>query len=207
MVSLYNSMIRSLLAQIHPDNAIVLDAGSSKTKLIVYKIDANVPPLDVKDIQLQGGFKVKPGLASLAGNPSAVDGYLKPLLDAAMKIVPVAKHASTPIFLFATAGMRLIRKHQSDAIMNKVKMLFNDKAKCPFTFNPETDVKVVSGAFEGIYAWISLNFLKGRFAPGNSGSTFGILEIGGASHQNTFENPSKETIALTVAGKPFQFFC
>ena len=65
------------------------------------------------------------------------------------------------------------------------------------------DVKVVSGAFEGIYAWISLNFLKGRFAPGNSGSTFGILEIGGASHQNTFENPSKETIDLTVAGKPY----
>ena len=186
--------------------AIVLDAGSSKTKLIVYKIDANAPPLDVKDIQLLGGFKVKPGLASLAGNPSAVDGYLKPLLDAAMKIVPVAKHASTPIFLFATAGMRLIRKRQSDAIMNKVKMLFNDKAKCPFTFNPETDVKVVSGAFEGIYAWISLNFLKGRFAPGNSGSTFGILEIGGASYQNTFENPSKETIALTVAGKPYHLF-
>ena len=49
----------------------------------------------------------------------------------------------------------------------------------------------------------ALNFLKGRFAPGNSGSTFGILEIGGASHQNTFENPSKETIDLTVAGKPY----
>ena len=46
--------------------AIVLDAGSSKTKLIVYKIDANAPPLDVTDIQLLGGFKVKPGLASLA---------------------------------------------------------------------------------------------------------------------------------------------
>ena len=48
-----------------------------------------------------------------------------------------------------------------------------------------------------------LGTIMGRFAPGNSGSTFGILEIGGASHQNTFENPSKETIALTVAGKPY----
>ena len=28
---------------------IVLDAGSTKTKLIVYKIAANAPPLDVKD--------------------------------------------------------------------------------------------------------------------------------------------------------------
>ena len=46
--------------------AIVLDAGSTKTKLTVYKIAANAPPLDVKDIQLLGGSQVKPGLAFLA---------------------------------------------------------------------------------------------------------------------------------------------
>lgn len=88
---------------------------------IVYKIAANAPPLDVKDIQLLGGSKVKPGLASLAGNPSVVNGYLKPLLESAMKIAPTDKHVSTPIFLFARAGMRLLTKHQSDAIMKEVK--------------------------------------------------------------------------------------
>lgn len=123
----------------------------------MYKIAANAPLLDVKDIHLLGGSKVKPGLASLAGNPSVVDGYLKPLLESAMKIVPADKHVSTPIFLFATAGMRLLTKHQSDAIMKEVKEVFNDKTICPFTFNPETDAKVISGTFEGIYAWISLN--------------------------------------------------
>ena len=76
----------------------------------------------------------------------------------------------------------------------------------PFTFNPETDAKVISGAFEGIYAWISLNFLKGRFIPENSESTLGILEVGGASHQNAFENPSKETISLTVGRKTYHLF-
>ena len=186
--------------------AIVLDAGSTKTKLTVYKIAANAPPLDVKDIQLLGGSKVKPGLASFAGNPSVVDGYLKPLLESAMKIVPADKRHSTPIFLFATAGMRLLTKQQSDAIMKEVKKVFNDKTKCPFTFNPETDAKVISGAFEGICAWISLNFLKGRFIPENSESTFGILEVGGASHQNAFENPSKETISLTVGRKTYHLF-
>ena len=37
--------------------AIVLDASSTKTKLIVYKIAANAPPLDVKDIHLLGGSR------------------------------------------------------------------------------------------------------------------------------------------------------
>ena len=60
-----------------------------------------------------------------------------------MKIVPADKHISTPIFLFATAGMRLLTKHQSDAIMKEVKGVFNDKTICPFTFNPETDAKVI----------------------------------------------------------------
>ena len=156
-------------------------------------LPSTLPPLAVKDIQLLGGSKVKPGLASFAGNLSVVNGYLKPLLESAMKIVPADKHISTPIFLFATAGMRLLTKQQSGAIMKEVKKVFNDKTKCPFTFNPETDAKVISGAFEGIYAWISLNFLKGRFIPENSESTLGILEVGGASHQNAFENPSKET--------------
>ena len=87
--------------------------------------------------------------------------------------------------------------------MKEVKEVFNDKTKCPFTFNPETDAKVISGAFEGIYAWISLNFLKGRFIPENSESSFGILEVGGASHQNDFEKPSKETTSLTIGRKTY----
>ena len=54
------------------------------------------------------------------------------------------------------------------------------------------DAKIISGAFEGIYAWGSVNFLKGNFIPGNSDFTYGILDLGGASQRNTFEYSEKD---------------
>ena len=186
--------------------AIVFDASSSKTKLIIYKYHMGVPPLDAKDIQLLGPSpKAKPGIANLAGNPNAVEEYLKPLLDSAMKTVPIEQHTSTPIYLFATAGMRLLSPDRSEAILDEVKKLFNDKNKCPFYFDSK-NAKIISGAFEGIYAWITVNFLMGNFIPGKSDSTYGILEIGGASHQNAFDNPQNNALSLTLGGKQYHLF-
>ena len=190
--------------------AIVFDAGSTKTKMEIYKTNLNAPPLDVSDIhQLDPSpSKVKPGIADLAGKPTAVEDYLKPLLTSAMKTVPREKHKSTPIIFLATGGMRLL-KDQANAILKEVKELFNDKNKCPFKFDSD-DAKVISGAFEGIYAWISFNFLKGNLIPGNRHSTSGILDLGGASHQNTFDYPNNRTntniFSLTVGGKTYHIF-
>jgi len=67
------------------------------------------------------------------------------------------------------------------------------------------DAKIISGAFEGIYAWISVNFLKGNFISGNSNCTYGILDLGGASHQNTFEFSGKGK-TMIVGGKNCRLF-
>ena len=191
---------------------IIFDVSSSRTKMEIYKIDVNSPPLDVADVREldPSPSKAKPGIANLAGKPSEVEGYLKPLLDSAMKTIPTEKHSTTPIFFLATAGMRLLSKAQSNAILDEVKRLFNDKSKCPFKFDSD-DAKIISGAFEGIYAWISVNFLKGNFIPGNSDSTYGILDLGGASHQNTFEfsgpdGTSTEVFPMVVGGKKYRLF-
>ncbi|XP_022803952.1 ectonucleoside triphosphate diphosphohydrolase 1-like [Stylophora pistillata] len=190
--------------------AIIFDAGSSKTKMEIYKIDVASPPLDVSDVHKLKPIpsKVKPGIGKLAAHPWKVEGYLKPLLDSAMKAIPVEKHSTTPIFFLATAGMRLLSEDQSSSIINQVKILFNDKLKCPFMFDP-IDVRVISGAFEGIYAWISVNFLEGNFIPKRAGSTYGILDLGGASHQNTFntsDEKRKDLYVLNVGGKQYDLF-
>ena len=182
--------------------AIAFDAGSTKTKIEIYKTSLNAPPLDVSDIhQLDPSpSKVKPGIADLAGKLTAVEDYLKPLLTSAMKTVPREKHKSTPIIFLATGGMRLLRADQANAILKEVKELFNDKNKCSFK----------SGAFEGIYAGISFNFLKGNLIPGNRHSTSGILDLVGASHQNTFDYPNNRTntniFSLTVGGETYHLF-
>lgn len=45
---------------------------------------------------------------------------LTPLLEVAMKVVPPAKRASTPIILRATAGLRLVGEEKSNRILAKV---------------------------------------------------------------------------------------
>ena len=184
--------------------AIVFDAGASKTKMEIYKIKEKSPPLNVTDIQQlnTSPSKVTPGIAELSGNRKIVEDYLKPLLTTAMKTVPKQKHKSTPIFFLATGGMRTLREDQANAILKEVKKLLNDKNKCPFVFSPK-NAKIISGKLEGVYAWISINFLKSKFLCGNSPPTYGILDEGGASSQNTFESPGKDAFALTVGGKKY----
>ena len=187
--------------------AIVFDVGASKTKMQIYKINVKASPLDEEDIQqLEPSFnKVKPGIATLAENPNAVEDYLMPLLKSAIKTVPEPKRKSTPLFFLATGGMRRLTKDKADAILDKVKKLFTDKNKCPFKFDPK-DAKIISGEFEGIYSWITVNFLKGFLRSEKPHSTYGILDVGGASHANTFESARNDTVSLTIGDTKNRLF-
>ncbi|XP_022799696.1 ectonucleoside triphosphate diphosphohydrolase 1-like [Stylophora pistillata] len=186
---------------------IIFDAGSTKTKLEIYKIDVASPPLDVADVHEldPSPSEKKPGIADL--DPSEVESYLQPLLDSAIKTIPAEKHSSTHLFFLATGGMRLLDEDKSEAILDQVKELLNDKAKCPFMFDSK-DAQVISGAFEGIYAWMSVNFLEGNFIPGKSHHTYGILDLGGASHQNAvqFGRKREDLYLINVGGKEFKLF-
>jgi len=48
-------------------------------------------------------------ISSFAHDPSKAGPELQPCLDKAKDVVPRQQHATTPIFLGATAGMRLLR--------------------------------------------------------------------------------------------------
>jgi len=48
------------------------------------------------------------------------------------------------------------------------------------------DAKVITGQDEAIYDWVTVNFLKGALSGGDT-KTYGALDMGGASHQNSFE--------------------
>ena len=167
--------------------AILFDAGSSGTRMEITHFLASGPLLQPSEvIQLDADpHKTKPGLDDLHDDPSQVEAYLMPLLDAAKETIPQDKQSSTPIFLLATAGMRLLPKDQSDALLNEVRKLFNNKAKCPFLFQDDNDARIIQGWVEGIYSWVTINFLEGVF--GTDKTTYGSLDLGGASHQKRLE--------------------
>ncbi|XP_013972389.1 ectonucleoside triphosphate diphosphohydrolase 2 isoform X2 [Canis lupus baileyi] len=87
---------------------IVLDAGSSHTSMFIYKW-----PADKKNdtgivgqhssCEVHGG-----GISSYADNPSRAGQSLVECLDQALQEVPRERHVGTPLYLGATAGMRLL---------------------------------------------------------------------------------------------------
>ena len=97
--------------------AIIFDASSSRTNMEIYRVDVDSPPLDVADVHEldPSPSKVQPGIAKLTGNPTQVEGYLKPLLDSAMKLIPIENRQTTAISFLATAGMQLSSQAKSNA--------------------------------------------------------------------------------------------
>jgi apyrase len=104
----------------------------------------------------------------------------------------------TPVFVFATAGMRLLPEKERGQIVESLKKYLEDTTHNPFGFAPD-NVRVISGADEGVFGWITTNLLLGTLPTGdadtdddlatigaNSTATVGALDMGGASAQITF---------------------
>ncbi|XP_031559277.1 ectonucleoside triphosphate diphosphohydrolase 1-like [Actinia tenebrosa] len=190
--------------------AVIFDAGSSGTRIKVYKILIHTP-LRVSDVQqapVPKPDKVRPGLSKFADNIGEIGGYLRPLIDGALKVVPKDKQAHTTIRLFATAGMRLLKKYEIDRILDKVDVLLSNKDYSPFKYERGFS-KVISGEDEAVYLWVTVNFLKGLFS-GESSKSFGTLDMGGASTQNTFKvsrrKPKVPVVSLGITGKNYNVF-
>ncbi|KHN79288.1 Nucleoside-diphosphatase mig-23 [Toxocara canis] len=173
---------------------VIIDAGSTGSRLFLYRwhavsderlIDIH-PALDETNRAVVK--KANPGLSTFADNPENATGYLKPLLDHAVKYVPASKLSYTPIFIFATAGMRLLPVKQQEAIMNNLRT--NLPLVTPMQVISD-HIRVIEGKWEGIYSWIAVNYILGRFNVNESSAirspTVGMVDVGGASLQIAVE--------------------
>ena len=188
---------------------IIMDAGSSGTRARIYNFvdeDGSLDPSEVIQVKAEPR-KEKPGLASFADHPEDIEAYLQPLLDAAQKAIPADQHHATPIFLLATAGMRLLSEGDQNIVLDEVDKLLLDKVKCPFEYKSKS-ARVITGQWEGIYAWITVNFLEATFSRKKHIRSYGILDLGGASHQNAFKDKIErpEHVEVEVQGNTYMVF-
>ncbi|KZS89976.1 hypothetical protein SISNIDRAFT_488833 [Sistotremastrum niveocremeum HHB9708] len=190
---------------------IVIDAGSSGSRLQIYSwLDARAlrsqgVRLDVLPKVEKGAkdgnawmTKVEPGLSTFSDNVDGVGPYLAPLLAHAWNIIPPSLHFQTPIFLLATAGMRLLPPDRQTAILRAscefLRFHSNFQLDNPNDHGPcGSHVRIISGEEEGLFGWIAINYLMDGFqARGDDDrTTYGFLDMGGASTQIAFE-PQKE---------------
>ncbi|XP_008314463.1 ectonucleoside triphosphate diphosphohydrolase 4-like [Cynoglossus semilaevis] len=193
---------------------IVVDCGSSGSRVFVYYWPPhNGNPHTLLDIRQMKDSdrrpvvkKIKPGISTLAKSPTQASDYLQPLLSFAAAHVPKNKHKETPLYILCTAGMRLLSESEQSAILED--LITDLPLEFEFLFS-SSHAEVISGKQEGVYAWIGINFVLGRFDHADeedvtvevtTGSqnqqsisrrrTVGIIDMGGASLQIAYEVPS-----------------
>uniref|UniRef100_M3YZX2 nucleoside-triphosphate phosphatase n=4 Tax=Mustela putorius furo TaxID=9669 RepID=M3YZX2_MUSPF len=191
---------------------LVVDCGSSGSRIFVYFWPRhNGNPHDLLDIKQMRDRnsqpvvkKIKPGISAMADTPEHASDYLRPLLSFAAAHVPVKKHKETPLYILCTAGMRLLPERKQLAIL--ADLVRDLPLEFDFLFS-QSQAEVISGKQEGVYAWIGINFVLGRFdhedesdaeAPQELAAgrrrTVGILDMGGASLQIAYEVPTSTSV-------------
>ncbi|KAK4051022.1 Guanosine-diphosphatase [Microbotryomycetes sp. JL201] len=108
--------------------ALMIDAGSTGSRMHVYTFSHCDPtPGALPKLEHEGFFTTKPGLSSYAHKPKDAAESLRSLMEAAVKGVPKAEHACTPIAVKATAGLRLLGEKESTEILQEVERWLNDE--------------------------------------------------------------------------------
>lgn len=189
---------------------VILDAGSSGTRVYVYRwktaeyarASASAAELQrLPEIKTKKKWrkKVHPGVSTFGEKPEEVGPeHLAELVDFALDIVPPEEVENTPIFLLATAGMRLLPEHQRAAVLDNICGYFQENTKFQLP-DCGLHVQVIPGETEGLYGWIAANYLLGGFdapedhAHGNGHHTYGFLDMGGASAQIAFAPNATES--------------
>lgn len=191
---------------------VILDAGSSGTRVHVYrwlKTAVARAVATAEELQQLPALKTKnkkwtekvhTGISTFASNADRVgEDHLKELLNFAMDVVPSSEVAETPIFLQATAGMRLLEDRDRDAILAEACRYTKENTDFRVG-NCDEYFQVIPGDTEGLYGWIAANYLVGGFKNpeehnrGNANHhTYGFLDMGGASAQIAFAPNSTET--------------
>ncbi|XP_061192965.1 ectonucleoside triphosphate diphosphohydrolase 7-like [Saccostrea echinata] len=197
---------------------IVIDCGSSGSRVFLYfwpPHSGNTKDLlNIQQFMGKDGKpvikKIKPGLDTFKDNPEAASDYIKPLLQYVSGYIPKEQQKETLLFILATAGMRMISEISQKAIFQN---LYKEIPKMfPFVIS-ESNLEVITGKQEGVYAWIAVNYVLHKFdhgadehplvaveIPGNTNKekkthirrrTVGMLDMGGGSMQIAFEITSK----------------
>lgn len=186
----------------------MIDAGSTGSRIHVYTFDTCYSPPKLLDEQFK---MLNPGLSSFDTDTVGAANSLDPLLKVALDTIPKKKRGCSPVALKATAGLRLLGEEKSSAILSQVrKHLEKDY---PFPVVSGDGVSIMDGSDEGVYAWITANFLLGNIGSKDKSRTAAVFDLGGGSTQIVFEPTDGEKMidgehkyTISFGGRDFTLY-
>lgn len=183
--------------------ALMIDAGSTGSRIHIYKFN-NCGPSPAYEYEV---FKMtQPGLSAFPREPTRAAESLDVLLDEAVRVVPEDLRKCTPVAVKATAGLRLLGARESDEILKAVRRRLEERY--PFSVVEKDGVIIMDGKDEGVYAWITANYLLGAIGGSTTNMdadtqipSYAVLDLGGASTQIVFEPNFAEPDGAFVEGE------
>ncbi|KAJ7058790.1 nucleoside phosphatase GDA1/CD39, partial [Mycena amicta] len=158
--------------------AVILEAGVTGTRLHIH----NFTDLTYLSTTFH---QTRHSLYSYSERPKEAAESIRPLIEQAMQIVPVAQHTCTPIFLRASRSMRLLRQPQREDVMHAVEAFLRDSENSPFRL-PDGGVGIMEMAEDTAYTWVTVNHLLGRLNETNPQPDVAVLVLGGSDTQIVF---------------------
>ena len=162
----------------------MIDAGSTGSRIHIYKFNHCGPS---PSFEYEVFKMIQPGLSDRTKTPEGAAESLDVLLNEALRVVPASLHACTPLAVKATAGLRLLGVEKSQEILEAVEQRL--RVRYPFVVPEKDGVVIMDGKDEGVYAWITVNYLLDaiRADSPKDAPTYAVLDLGGGSTQIVFE--------------------
>ena len=163
----------------------MVDAGSAGTRAHVFSWGSGetVAPY----VSRHNGTVIKSHipLSAAVSDKSAIERIFKPVIDAAVAVIPSGEWCKTRIYIYATAGLRMLGTGEQMDVIESLYRYLHDNS--PFLVD-RRNVRIMSGAEEAIYGWLAVNHLLGFK------ETAGAIDMGGASIQVAFETHRRDRL-------------
>jgi guanosine-diphosphatase len=169
--------------------ALMIDAGSTGSRIHVYRFNncGPTPELENEEFKMTEKREGGSGLSSYKGDAEGAAKSLDMLMDVAVKTVPDKLKGCTPVAVKATAGLRKLGPEMSDAILKAVRHRLETVYPFPVVSEANGGVEVMDGKDEGVYAWITTNYLLGKIGGPDKTPTAAVFDLGGGSTQIVFQ--------------------
>ncbi|CAH8588553.1 unnamed protein product [Schistosoma rodhaini] len=197
--------------------SVVIDAGSTSSKIHLYKwIDE--PFRSNGKVDEVTSEKLSPGISDYINDTIKAYETLKPKLLKLTISLTFEQKKHTPIYLAATAGMRLKLIEDPLGSLDLFSVIRQYLKQSGFQIEtPNERIRLLYGSEEGLYGWVSVNYILGIIKEGkqtNPSETVGSLDLGGASTQiafipKTYSNIPKEKLdfyPLRLYGNDFSVY-
>ncbi|KAL5366358.1 nucleoside phosphatase GDA1/CD39 [Aspergillus floccosus] len=176
--------------------ALMIDAGSQGSRIHVYRFNNCGPTPELEHEEFAQTEK-RPGggssgLSSYKEDAEGAARSLDPLMQVAMRTVPDEYKSCSPVAVKATAGLRMLGPELSENILQAVRTRLETVYPFPVVSREKGGVEIMDGSDEGVYAWITTNYLLGKIGGPDETPTAAVFDLGGGStqivFQPTFEN-------------------